>query len=483
MDELMPFELPVNKSSIIKVLGVGGGGSNAVNHMFRQGIKDVDFIVCNTDAQALANSPVPVRIQLGASLTEGRGAGNKPEIGRQAAIESVDILAEALSVNTRMLFITAGMGGGTGTGAAPVIAKTARDAGILTVAIVTIPFRNEGPRRINQALEGIAELEEHVDSLLVINNEKIREIHGNLKLSEAFSMADNVLAVAAKGIAEIITVHGFINVDFADVQTVMTNSGVAIMGTGTAQGEGRAIGAVKEALNSPLLNDTDIKGAKNLLLNVISGTEEVTMDEIGQIIDYVKECSGVSTDLIWGNGVDLSLGEKISVTIIATGFSTVSIPELYARKRQINRIPLEEETSDPESEGTVFIVKDIPASAARAEIPAQRTIEFEIGTGSSEVFRNLSRIKKPVDSRKANERVNMIKRAQEELKDLKQAAFQTSDEIEELENTPAFKRKQMQIDPVKYSDETRIYRYSLSDDEDQQVKLSKENPYLHGAVD
>lgn len=476
------LDLGTESFARIKVVGVGGGGGNAVNRMIEAGLRGVEFVVVNTDAQALLMSKAETRLRIGDKVTRGLGSGGNPAVGAKAAEESQEELRQMLE-GSDMVFVTAGMGGGTGTGAAPVIAKTARDAGILTVAIVTIPFRNEGPRRINQALEGIAELEEHVDSLLVINNEKIREIHGNLKLSEAFSMADNVLAVAAKGIAEIITVHGFINVDFADVQTVMTNSGVAIMGTGTAQGEGRAIGAVKEALNSPLLNDTDIKGAKNILLNVISGTEEVTMDEIGQIIDYVKECSGVSTDLIWGNGVDLSLGEKISVTIIATGFSTVSIPELYARKRQINRIPLEEETSDPESEGTVFIVKDIPASAARAEIPAQRTIEFEIGTGSSEVFRNLSRIKKPVDSRKANERVNMIKRAQEELKDLKQAAFQTSDEIEELENTPAFKRKQMQIDPVKYSDETRISRYSLSDDEDQQVKLSKENPYLHGAVD
>jgi len=229
MDELINFELPANKSSIIKVLGVGGGGSNAVNHMFRQGIKDVDFIVCNTDAQALANSPVPLKVQLGASLTEGRGAGNKPEVGRQAAIESLDNISDMLSVNTRMLFITAGMGGGTGTGAAPVIARAAKEMDVLTVGIVTIPFKNEGPRRINQALEGIGELEKHVDSLLVINNEKIRQIYGDLRLSEAFSKADNVLAVAAKGIAEIITVHGFINVDFADVQTVMKDSGVAIL--------------------------------------------------------------------------------------------------------------------------------------------------------------------------------------------------------------------------------------------------------------
>ncbi len=483
MDELMSFELPVNKSSIIKVLGVGGGGSNAVNHMFKQGIKDVDFIVCNTDAQALANSPVPVKIQLGATLTEGGGAGNKPQIGKQAAIESLDNIIEILSVNTKMLFITAGMGGGTGTGAAPVIARAAKELGILTVAIVTIPFKNEGPRRVNQALEGIAELEKQVDSLLVINNEKIRQIYGDLRLSEAFSRADDVLAVAAKGIAEIITVHGFINVDFADVKTVMTNSGVAILGTGMASGNGRSIEAIKEALNSPLLNDTDIKGARNILLNVISGTDEVTMDEIGQIIDYVKDCSGINTDLIWGNGSDANLGDKVSVTIIATGFNAASIPELYIRKREIDRIPLSDYVVNENEEEQIFVVKDAPSSKPSMVSPSQRTIEFEIKTGDDEIFRNISRVRRPVDARKANDRVNAIKRTHEELKELKQGNRQSDREIDELENIPAFKRKQIQINPQKFSDENRVSRYSLSDDEDDQVKLSKENPFLHGAVD
>jgi cell division protein FtsZ len=483
MEELMHFELPVNKSSIIKVLGVGGGGSNAVNHMFKQGIKDVDFIVCNSDAQALANSPVPVKVQLGASLTEGRGAGNKPEVGRQAAIESLDNLTEILSVNTKMLFITAGMGGGTGTGAAPVIARAAKELGILTVAIVTIPFKNEGPRRVNQALEGIAELEKHVDSLLVVNNEKIRQIYGDLRLSEAFSKADDVLAVAAKGIAEIITVHGFINVDFADVQTVMTNSGVAILGTGMSEGEGRAIEAIKQALNSPLLNDTDIKGAKNILLNVISGDEEVTMDEIGQIIDYVKDCSGINADLIWGNGTDPNLGNQISVTVIATGFSAGNIPELYIRRREIDRIPLAEYPVPENEEDSIFVLKDAPTQKPLINSPSQRTIEFDLKALDEDIFRDISRVRRPVDTRKAGERVNTIKRTQEELKELKQSTHQTDKEIDELENTPAFKRKQIQIDPQKYSEETKVSRYSLSDDENSQVKLSKENPYLHGAVD
>jgi len=483
MDELMNFELPVNRSSIIKVLGVGGGGSNAVNHMFRQGIKDVDFIVCNTDAQALANSPVPVKIQLGASLTEGRGAGNKPEIGKQAAIESLDTLTEVLSANTRMLFITAGMGGGTGTGATPVIARAAKELGILTVAIVTIPFKNEGPRRINQALEGIGELEDHVDSLLVINNEKIREIHGDLRISEAFSQADNVLAVAAKGIAEIITVHGFINVDFADVQTVMTESGVAIMGTGMAMGEDRAIEAVKQALNSPLLNDTDIKGARNILLNVISGSNEVTMDEIGQIIDYVKDCSGINTDLIWGNGNDDSLGEGLSVTIIATGFGATSIPELYIRKRQLERIPLHEKQENGTDDETGFVLKDAGPGFKEPEFPSQRTIEFDLKTVDDDMFNGLGRVRRPLDVKKASERVSVIKKTQEELRELKGCNSEDNRDIEELENTPAYKRKQLQIEMPKHSDETKISRYSLSDDDESNVKLSKENPYLHGAVD
>jgi len=479
----MYFELPVNKSSIIKVLGVGGGGSNAVNHMFRQGIKDVDFIVCNTDAQALANSPVPIKIQLGVSLTEGGGAGNKPEVGRQAAIESLDNLAEIMSVNTRMIFITAGMGGGTGTGAAPVIARAAKELGILTVAIVTIPFKNEGPRRVNQALEGIAELEKHVDSLLIINNEKIRQIYGDLKLSEAFAKADDVLTVAARGIAEIITVHGFINVDFADVKTVMTNSGVSILGTGMASGEGRAISAIKEALNSPLLNDTDIKGAKNILLNVISGDEEVTMDEIGQIIDYVKDCSGIHTDLIWGNGTDQALGSRISVTIIATGFNAGNIPELYIRKRQLEHIPLEENPVTGPDDETYFVVRDAPESKSVPAPGTQRTIEFDLKAVDDDLFRDISRLRKPVDMRKAGDRVTAIKRTQEELRELKQSVKQTDKDIDELENTPAFKRKQIQIDSQKYSDETKVSNYSITDDESSQVKLSKENPYLHGAVD
>jgi cell division protein FtsZ len=350
----------------------------------------------------------------------------------------------------------------------------------MTVAIVTIPFKNEGPRRVNQALEGIAELEKQVDSLLVVNNEKIRQIYGDLRLSEAFAKADDVLAVAAKGIAEIITVHGFINVDFADVQTVMTKSGVAILGTGMAEGEGRAIEAIKQALNSPLLNDTDIKGAKNILLNVLSGDEEVTMDEIGQIIDYVKECSGINADLIWGNGTDQHLGTRISVTVIATGFNAGNIPELYIRKPQFDRIPLAEYPSPETEEDSVLVVRDVNDPRKSA---TQRTIEFDLKTVDDDVFRDISRVRKPVDARKAYNRVNALKRTQEELKELKQGNHHSDQEIDELENTPAFKRKQIQIDPRKHSSETKVSQYSLSDDADSKVKFSKENPFLFGAVD
>jgi len=327
-EDLLKFGFPTERPSIIKVLGVGGGGSNAVNHMFKQGINDVDFVVCNTDVQALAKSPVPIKIQLGQTLTEGLGAGSYPEQGKQAAIESLNDIVSLLSENTKMVFITAGMGGGTGTGAAPVIAKAAKELGLLTVAIVTIPFHFEGPRRFNQAIEGIRELKENVDSLLVINNEKLREIYGNLPASEGFSKADDVLTMGAKGIAEIITVSGHINVDFADVKTVMSNSGVAIMGIGEAEGENRAIEAIKIALSSPLLNNNEINGAKNVLLNITSGECEATMDEIGQISDYVQDATGSKADMIFGSCTNHALGSKISVTIIATGFGTSSIPEL-----------------------------------------------------------------------------------------------------------------------------------------------------------
>ncbi len=319
VEDSVTFDIPEKDNGIIKVIGVGGGGSNAVNHMFRQGIKGVSFVVCNTDNQALQNSPIATRIQLGRTLTFGRGAGNEPSMGREAAIESFDDIRRVLEKGTKMVFLTAGMGGGTGTGAAPVIAQAARELNILTVAIVTLPFSFEGDKRWSQAIEGIKKLKEYVDALLIIYNDRLREIHGNQKLSVAFGHADNVLTMAAKGIAEIITVPGYVNVDFADVRTVMERSGVAIMGTGVAEGENRAHEAISSALNSPLLNNNNLKGARNILLNVSSGAREVLMDEITEIMDYVQFQTGIQSDVIWGNTVDPSLGEAISVTIVATG--------------------------------------------------------------------------------------------------------------------------------------------------------------------
>lgn len=317
------FDLPRDTNSIIKVIGVGGGGSNAVNHMFNQGIIGVDFIVCNTDRQSLDTSPVPYKIQLGTQLTDGRGAGMHPEVGMAAANENIEEIKELLSNNTKMVFVTAGMGGGTGTGAAPVIAKIAKDMGILTVGIVTIPFNFEGRKRRQQAEEGLNNMRQSVDTLLIINNERLRELAKNMSITEAFSYADDILTVAAKGIAEVISVTGVINVDFNDVNTVLRNSGQAIMGSAAAEGEDRALEAVKAALTSPLLMDNDIVGARYVLLNITYGTKEVMMDEITEITDYIQEAAGATADVIWGYGFDGTLGEKISISIIAAGLKEV----------------------------------------------------------------------------------------------------------------------------------------------------------------
>ncbi len=333
--ELMNFNLPKEESSIIKVIGVGGGGSNAVNHMYRQGIRGVDFVVCNTDQQALDMSPVPRKIALGSSLTEGRGAGAQAEVGRNAAIETLDEIKAVLNDNTKMVFITAGMGGGTGTGAAPVIAEAAKELGILTVGIVTVPFAFEGKKRKLQADKGLEELKRNVDTVLVICNDKLREMYGNLKLGEAFSQADDILTIAAKGIAEIITVEGYVNVDFEDVRTVMTNSGVAIMGSASASGPNRANEAVTRALASPLLNDNNIYGASNILLYISSGSDEVTMDEVTEITDYIQDEAGMSADIIWGNGYDDTLGDAISITVIATGFNNDKTQEIQGRETRV----------------------------------------------------------------------------------------------------------------------------------------------------
>lgn len=315
------FDLPKNQSNVIKVIGVGGGGSNAINHMFKQGIKGVDFIVCNTDSQALENSGVPNKIQLGVSLTEGLGAGANPEVGQQSALESIMDIEKMLDTNTKMLFITAGMGGGTGTGAAPVIAQLAKERDILTVGIVTIPFQFEGKVRSEQAMLGVERLRKQVDSLIVINNNKLREVYGNLGFKAGFSKADEVLATAARGIAEVITHHYTQNIDLKDAKTVLADSGTAIMGSATASGEDRAKVAIMSALDSPLLNDNKITGAKNVLLLIVSGTSEITIDEIGEVNDFIQTEAGFNANIIMGVGEDETLGDAVAVTIIATGFN------------------------------------------------------------------------------------------------------------------------------------------------------------------
>ena len=458
------FTFPKKPSAEIKVVGVGGGGGNAVNHMFNQGIRDVDFIICNTDSQALETSPIQSRVQLGASLTEGRGAGNKPEIGKQAALENIEDVKNALSENTKMVFITAGMGGGTGTGGAPVIAKTCKELGFLTVGIVTVPFRNEGRRRIKQAIEGITELEDHVDSLLVINNERIREMYGDFGISEAFAKADDILATAAKGISEIITVPGYINVDFADVETVLRKSGLAIMGTGIADGENRAEDAVEKALNSPLLNNNDIRGAKNILLNITSGTQEVTMDEVGRVTDFIQNKAGFDADLIWGNGKDESLGENISVTIIASGFSNSSISAIMGNKK------IEKETHDltENSFSAENRTSKEPHEKGQFSSSGQKTIEFNIAEEKKQENDDFETLY-PNTTKERNS---------SDVKSTKVDYSSMSDEdVDELENIPAYKRRQLRMNDPRYK--KKVSKYSVTKDN----KISDRNSFLYDKVD
>jgi cell division protein FtsZ len=447
----------------IKVIGVGGGGGNAVNYMYKQGICDVDFIICNTDAQAMESSPIKTRVQLGASLTEGRGAGNKPEVGKEAAIENIEDVKKALSSNTKMVFVTAGMGGGTGTGAAPVIAKACKEAGYLTVGIVTIPFRNEGRRRIKQAADGIAELEGYVDSLLIINNERIRDMYGDFGISEAFSRADNVLTTAAKGIAEIITVPGYINVDFADVETVMRKSGLAIMGTGVASGARRAEEAVESALNSPLLNNNDIRGARNILLNITSGNIEVTMAEVGLITDIVQNKAGFDADLIWGNGKDESLGDNLSVTIIATGFSTSSIPEL-------NKEPHLAREKHHLVENEVVKNLIMPGKIIKKEVisPEQKYFEFDIKQEKIQEENDFETLYPET----IKERHGFVKKPAE-------ADFtaMSDEDVDNLENVPAFRRRQIRMNDPQYNKQKSNYSVSSEN------KISDKNTYIHKHVD
>lgn len=371
---MIQFEIHNEPGSIIKVIGVGGGGSNAVNHMFKQGIKGVDFVVCNTDKQALDVSPVSHRIQLGASLTKGLGAGAIPEMGKNSALETIDEIRKYLADGTQMVFITAGLGGGTGTGAAPIIAQVAREMGILSVGIVTMPFTFEGKKRKQQAEAGLEEMKKYVDTLLVICNDKLREIYGNLKMSEAFAHADNVLTGAARAIAEIISMHLHINVDFNDVKTVMKDSGVAIMGTATASGDRRAIRAVEQALNSPLLNDNNIRGARHVLLNIMSGSDDISMDEFGEITDYIQEASGYTAELITGYGIDSTLGDNVGVTIIATGFQT-NTPKGFEPQRTPEKVVTVLEDTKKVEEPVVAAVIQTDIETTIQEIVEEKKVD------------------------------------------------------------------------------------------------------------
>ncbi len=368
------FDLPKNQSNVIKVIGVGGGGSNAINHMFSQGIKGVDFVVCNTDAQALQNSPVPTKIQLGLNLTEGLGAGANPEVGQQSALESIEEIEQLLDSNTKMVFITAGMGGGTGTGAAPVIAQLSKERDILTVGIVTIPFQFEGKVRQEQALRGVEKLRKVVDSLIVINNNKLREVYGNLGFKAGFSKADEVLATASRGIAEVITHHYTQNIDLKDAKTVLSDSGTAIMGSSIAEGENRAKEAIVAALDSPLLNDNKITGAKNVLLLIVSGENEITIDEIGEINDHIQMEAGHNANIIMGVGEDPSLGDAIAVTIIATGFNVEQQKEIVSSSEpnKIIHVLGDEQriTTDLTKSGTPTFSAPTPDQPLQSNTPA-----------------------------------------------------------------------------------------------------------------
>jgi cell division protein FtsZ len=483
----MIYEFPKDDSPIIKVIGVGGGGSNAVTHMFKQGIIGVDFAICNTDNQAMENSPVPTKIKLGPNLTEGRGAGSKPNVGKLACEESIEEVKRYIENNCKMLFITAGMGGGTGTGAAPIIARTAREMNILTVGIVTLPFSFEGSKRTSQGFEGLNELKNSVDTLIVISNDKLRQIHGNLSLSEAFSKADNVLTTAAKGIAEIITVPGYVNVDFEDVNTVMRGSGVAIMGTGLAEGNDRARIAVDQALHSPLLEDNNINGAKHILLNITSGLKEVTMDEIFEITDYVRDEAGNGSEIIWGNCYDNKLGNKLSVTVIATGFEQQNTDNLdfMPQKKSIS-IQLDPDSTTKSNDPTISS-GGLHSIGYVEEKKNGRVFEF----GSADINKKIGNFNsgnEPYfkDNPTSGSPKNYHQNKEEEVKRRESLRAQTQKlnnpkTISDLENEPAYLRRGVRLDDVPTSGENTFSRYAINSTNN--LEIIEGNSFLHDVVD
>ncbi len=568
MKDMIKFDMPKNQSSIIKVIGVGGGGSNAINHMYHQGIQGVDFIICNTDAQAMELSPVPTKIQLG---DRGLGAGSIPSVGKEAATQKIGEIREILEKETKMLFITAGMGGGTGTGAAPVIASQAKDLGILTVGIVTLPFAFEGRKRRQQAEEGINELRKYVDTLLVIGNDKLRELYGDLKLSDAFNKADDVLTTAAKGIAEIITVTGYINVDFEDVKTVMKESGKAIMGSAEAEGENRAMEAIQSALSSPLLNDNDIEGASNVLLYITSGEDEISMDEVTEITDYIQREAKSQAEIIWGNGTDTSLGKKVSITLIATGFDSkkrkkeleqenkkvyslneeLESSSLFRHidnenrrsgedqaalnNKRVERVLEEDDEDKVDMEKITLLRKPENATPGEQESEEkyesmedhedeskiQRSFVFDITNDKSDVnpsdddkdeedviaetdhedtendspftgedkkpFEVYVRkpSKKELESGSDSERKMMEDKTRERIEKLKNLSYKLKTEsgLEELEKEPAYKRKKVELDNSNPSEESKVSRFSLYEDEEKKVEVRSNNSFLHDNVD
>jgi cell division protein FtsZ len=499
------FDLPKHHKSIIKVIGVGGGGSNAVNHMFNQGIKDVEFVVCNTDSQALKGSPVPNKLQIGVTLTEGLGAGANPEKGKNAALESKEEIREMLSNETKMVFITAGMGGGTGTGAAPVIAKVAKELNILTVGIVTAPFAFEGRKKMEQAENGIKELKENCDTVLVILNDKLREVFGNLPITEAFAQADNVLTTAAKGIAEIITVPGYVNVDFEDVKTVMKNSGAAVMGSAKTTGENRARRAAEEAISSPLLNNTNIHGAQKILLSIISGDQaELQMDELTEITEFIQDAAGDDAEVIFGHGIDPELGESIRVTVIATGFESGKYR--YEKDDQKKVIDLESNKQIKLFNDEAFEPKKNQDAKTNPGLESGKSYSFDLGSDAKKdpkdkekMFVDLGDeyeiVNRPVNESSAqtndleedisnldSKRNSLLQQAKErvrKLQGLKAGPTPTESSYKDKLEIPAYLRKKVHLQDVPHSSEKNISRYNLNDDN----QILGNNRFLHDNVD
>lgn len=501
------FEIPKQHKSIIKVIGVGGGGSNAVTHMFNQGIKDVEFVVCNTDSQALKSSSVPLKLQIGTHLTEGLGAGANPEVGKNAAVESKEDIRDLLEDDTKMVFVTAGMGGGTGTGAAPVIAKIAKDLDILTVGIVTVPFAFEGRKKLEQASRGIEDLKNNCDTVLVILNDKLREIYGNLSIGNAFAQADNVLTTAAKSIAEIITVAGYVNVDFQDVRTVMRNAGAAVMGSADANGENRARRAAEAALSSPLLDNRDINGAEKILLSIMSGDQdELQMDELTEITEFIQEQAGDEAEMIFGHGIDPSLQDKIRVTVIATGFDKElkrsTAPSLNKEKKIFDldkdkQIDLFEADNSVNQKSEDIVKREVKRPT-QPEQP-KRTYQFTPPVNQDEDDDDLFGLDDEVldfneefdegDQEISNEGMmelkstenRLRKQAQERLEKLKgkrKPDLNSHDFKDKLE-TPAYLRKDVKLQNVPHSSEPHISRYNLNDDN----QILGNNKFLHDNVD